>query len=96
MVPKNDNILIGLAVSLILPAIAYFLLLQLQSMIVEASGRPISFEPRTLALIAICLNVLPLNFFRRVYRNRSLRGLATGTMILAMGWFFYFGRDLLG
>jgi len=96
MVPKNDNILIGLAVSLILPAIAYFLLLQLQSMIVEASGRPISFELRTLALIAICLNVIPLNFFRRVYRNRSLRGLATGTMVLAMGWFFYFGRDLLG
>ena len=95
MVPKNDNILIGLAVSLILPAISYFLLLQLQSMIVEASGRPISFEPRTLALVAICLNVLPLNIFRRVYLNRSLRGLATGTMILAMGWFFYFGRDLL-
>lgn len=95
MVPKNDNLLVGLAVALILPVVAYFLMLQLQGMIVEASGRPISFEPRTLALVAICLNVLPLNVLRRTYRNRSLRGLATGTMILAMAWFFYFGRDLL-
>lgn len=95
MVPKNDNLLIGLAVSLVVPIIIYFLLLQLQGMIAEGAGRSISFEPRTLALIAICLNVIPLNYFRKVYRHRSLRGLATGTMVLAMAWFFYFGRDLL-
>lgn len=95
MVPRNDNILIGLAVSLIVPFIAYFLLLQAQDFIASSAGRPIIFEQRTLALIAICLNVMPLNFFRKVYRNKSLRGLATGTMILALGWFFWFGRDLL-
>ncbi len=96
MVPKNDNLLTGLVVSLIIPVLSYFLLLQLQSMISEGSGKAISFELRTVALIAICLNVMPLNYFRKTYRNRSLRGLATGTMILAMAWFFYFGQDLLG
>lgn len=96
MVPKNDHLLTGIVVSLIIPTLAYFLLLQLQGMISEGSGRAISFELRTIALIAICLNVMPLNYFRKTYRNRSLRGLATGTMILAMAWFFYFGRDLLG
>lgn len=95
MVPRNDNILIGLAVSLIIPFIAYFLLLQVQGFIASSAGRPIMFEQRTLALIAICLNVMPLNYFRKVYRNRSLRGLATGTMILALCWFFWFGRSLL-
>lgn len=95
MVPRNDNILIGLAVSLIIPAIAYVLLQQLQGMIASSAGRPIAFEQRTLALIAICLNVMPLNFFRKTYRNRSLRGLATGTMLLALVWFFWFGRGLL-
>jgi hypothetical protein len=95
MVPKNDNLLIGLAVALVIPAIAYFMLLQLQGMIAEGSGRAIAFEQRTLALVAICLNVIPLNYFRKVYRHRSLRGLATGTMVLATAWFFYFGRDLL-
>jgi hypothetical protein len=48
-----------------------------------------------LALMAICINVLPMNYFRRSYRSRSLRGLVTGTMVLALAWFFYFGRDLL-
>ncbi|MCX8210292.1 MAG: hypothetical protein OTI34_04560 [Lewinella sp.] len=96
MVPKNDRLWVGLVVSLIIPAIAYFLLIQLQNMIGEGSGQDISFELRTVALVAICLNVMPLNFFRKTYRNQSLRGVATGTMILAMAWFFYFGRDLLG
>ncbi|TXF86715.1 hypothetical protein FUA23_19230 [Neolewinella aurantiaca] len=96
MVPKNDHLWVGLVVSIIIPAIAYVLLLQLQAMIGEGAGKAISFELRTVALIAICLNVMPLNYFRKTYRNRSLRGLATGTMILAMAWFFYFGRDLLG
>jgi hypothetical protein len=96
MVPKNDRLWVGLIVSLIIPVIAYFLLIQLQEMIGEGSGKAISFELRTVALIAICLNVIPLNYFHKTYRNRGLRGLATGTMILAMAWFFYFGRDLLG
>lgn len=95
MVPRNDNILIGLAASLIVPAISYFLLLQIEGSLSESAGKPIIFEQRTLALVAICLNVIPLNYFRRVYRNRSLRGLATGTMILALVWFFWFGRALL-
>lgn len=95
MVPRNDNILIGLAVALLLPAFSYFLLIQLQGMIASSAGKPIAFEQRTLALIAICLNIIPLNYFRKVYRNRSIRGLATGTMLLALLWFFWFGRALL-
>jgi len=64
-------------------------------MIGEGSGQDISFELRTVALVAICLNVMPLNFFRKTYRNQSLRGVATGTMILAMAWFFTSGETFL-
>jgi len=95
MVPRNDNLLVGLAVSFIVPAIAYVLIGQLMGMISGSAGRDVVFKPRTIALIAICLNVMPLNYFRKVYRNRSLRGLATGTMVLALAWFFYYGRALL-
>ena len=96
MVPRNDNLLIGLAVSLIIPVIAYYLLGQLQVMISNGAQASFAFKERTVALIAICLNVLPLNYFRKTYRNRSIRGLATGTMVLAFVWFFYYGRALLG
>ena len=95
MVPRNDHLWIGLAVSLVVSGIAFFLLLQLGGLFSSTEGRAITFRPRTLALIAICLNILPMNVFRRTYRTRSLKGLIIGVMILAAAWFFYFGRDLL-
>ena len=55
----------------------------------------LNFKPRTLALMAVCINVLPMNYFRRRYHNRSLRGLVIGTVLLAGVWFVYFGRELL-
>jgi len=95
VISKYDNILVGLLVSLAIPFIAYGLLLQAGDWMSNAAERSITFQPRSIALVAICLNVLPMNYFRRAYHNKSLRGLIIGTMGLAMVWFFYFGRALL-
>lgn len=95
MVPRNDHLWLGLAVSVFLSGVAYFLLLQVGDFFSATEGRAISFRPRTLALIAICLNILPMNVFRRTYRSRALKGLVIGVMIMSAIWFFYFGRDLL-
>lgn len=92
MIPRNDHFLIGLGVSLVVTFIGYFLLLQIDGLI--AQGQTI-FRPRTLALAAICINVLPMNVFRRTYRTRSMKGLLIGVMGLAAVWFFYYGRALL-
>lgn len=95
MISKYDNLLVGLAVSLVVTFVAYALLLQAQDFISAQAGRTISFQDRSVALLSICLNVLPMNYFRRRYHYKSLRGLVIGTMLLAGAWFFYFGRDLL-
>ncbi len=95
MISKYDKILVGLLAALVIPFIAYALLLQAGDWLGNAAERSITFEPRTIALVAICLNVLPMNYFRRAYHNKSLRGLVIGTMGLALAWFVYFGRDLL-
>ncbi len=95
MIPRNDHLWIGLAVSFFVTLVSYFLLLQLGDWFSAGAGREISFRPRTLALIAICINVLPMNVFRRTYRHRALKGLIIGVMVLAAGWFFYYGRELL-
>ncbi|PPK88839.1 hypothetical protein CLV84_1812 [Neolewinella xylanilytica] len=95
MVPRNDHLWIGLAVSFFLSFVSYALFLQLGEWFTASAGRAISFRPRTLALIAICLNILPMNVFRRTYRTKSLKGLVIGVMIMAAVWFFYFGRELL-
>ena len=94
MLPKNDHLLLGLLVGLVLPVVAYALLLQLGDYFSNAAGRPVYFKARTLALVALCLNIIPMNVFRRSYRNRSLRGLVTATVALAVVWFFWYGRGL--
>lgn len=96
MISKYDHLLLGLAVSVIVAFVAYALLLQAQDLIATQMGRPFTFQERSVALLAICLNVLPMNYFRRRYHHKSLRGLVIGTMLLAGAWFFYFGRELLG
>jgi hypothetical protein len=95
MVPRNDHLWIGLAVSFVVTALAYFLFVQLEAYFSLPANGGVTFRPRTLALLAICLNVLPMNVFRRTYRTRSMKGLMIGVMVLAAAWFFYYGRELL-
>ncbi len=95
MIPRNDHLWIGLAVSIFVTVIAYALFLQLGDYFSAGTGRSVAFRPRTLALLAICLNVLPMNVLRRTYRTRSMKGLMIGVMVMAAAWFFYFGRELL-
>ena len=95
MIPRNDHFWIGLAVSLVVSALSYFLLTQLEQWFSAGAGRSITFRPRTLALLAICINVLPMNVFRRTYRTRAMKGLMIGVMVLAATWVYVYGLDLL-
>ncbi|MEL7161044.1 MAG: hypothetical protein AAFN92_09815, partial [Bacteroidota bacterium] len=83
MVSRYDHQLTGLITALLLAGIAYALLQQANDWVSDSAGKGEIFTQRTVALIAICLNVLPMNYFRKRYRNRSLRGLVMGTMLLA-------------
>ena len=95
MISKYDKIIVGFAVSLVVAFVVYALLLQAQDLVGDQVGRVITFNERTIALMAICLNVIPMNYFRRKYHNQSLRGLVIGTMVLAGMWFYRYGQDLL-
>ena len=95
MLSKYDNILVGMLTAIVISVVAYALLLTAEEYARESINAALNFKPRTLALLAICINVLPMNYFRRRYHNKSLRGLVIGTVLLAGVWFVYFGRDLL-
>ena len=92
---RYDHLLIGLATAWLVAGVAYALLLYTEDYLSTAYDQVFNFRTRSLALIAICLNVVPMNYFRKRYRNRSLRGLVIGTFLLAVVWFIYFGQDLL-
>lgn len=65
-----------------------------QGWIDEASSSIGSRRFRTICLIAICLNIFPMQIFQRRRESNSIRGLAIATVLLAGIWVFYFYDSL--
>ncbi|NJO86946.1 MAG: hypothetical protein HC821_02590 [Lewinella sp.] len=94
MRPKYDYLLLGLLLGLLLPALAFFVVQAANGWLAAGLQKDFTFKERTVALIAVCCNLLPLGYFRRRFYNAALRGLVMTTMMLALCWFFYYGRSI--
>lgn len=99
MIFDKDNIWIGLGIGLLIPFVGYALLLllyeQLESVGVGSStGFSPDFRQRTIAVIAICLNVFPVNRFRRRRMTDSMRGVVFATTAYVLLWVVYFANSL--
>lgn len=93
----QNKLWIGLLIGLLLPFVGYALLLtvydQLDAMGWTSSiGFSANFRVRTLGVIAICLNLIPLNIFQRRRFGETMRGIALMTVLYAIGWVLYFGN----
>lgn len=95
MISKYDKIIVGIATAVVVAFVAYGLLIQAEEWLIGAYPSFTSFNERSIALMAIVFNILPMNYFQRRYYNKSLRGLVIGTMILAGAWFYVYGQDIL-
>ncbi len=99
---RNDrgNIWIGLFTGLVLPLAGYALIwLILQSLeplgLVSSEGFAPNFRERTAAVLAICLNLIPFNRWQQQRKMQSVRGVAVMTVLYALGWMIFFGRQIL-
>lgn len=93
----QNKLWIGLLIGLLVPFVGYALLLtiydQLDAMGWTSSiGFSANFRVRTLGVIAICLNLIPLNLFQRRRFGEAVRGIAVMTVIYAIAWVIYFGN----
>jgi hypothetical protein len=50
---------------------------------------------RTLSMIAICANLVPVQLYQRLRANEIVRGLSITTVGMAMIWLFTFAKDIL-
>jgi hypothetical protein len=96
---KRNNIIIGLLLGLVLPGLLFMILYQLFNLMEQggaASGRGLSanFRERTLAIVAIALNLLLLNQFQKRRWDKALRGVVVATGLLAIGWVVCYGLQL--
>ena len=90
---------IGLVLGLVIPFVGYALLLTLFEQLDAAgflSGEGFSqnFRQRTIAIVALCLNVFPFNYFYKKRQLNTMRGIAVVTVLYGIAWVVYFGKEL--
>jgi hypothetical protein len=97
----NRNLLItGIVVGVLLPLTTFMLLYQVFTLLeikgaASSSGLSPDFRERTLAILAIAINLIPLNIYRRKRWELAIRGVVIATYVLAVSWVIYFGPGLL-
>ncbi len=96
---QRDEIWVGLLYGLLLPTTGFLLLYNLFSLLEikgAASGAGFSenFRERTLAIVAIALNLFILSRFRKLRWERAMRGVVISTALLALAWLLLYGVKL--
>ncbi len=99
MILTKDSIPIGFILGLMLPFIGYALLLELYdqleaNLIISDIGLSETFRKRTIALIAICFNLIPFNLFNQRRLHNSMRGIIFPTVVYVMTWLVYFSSSI--
>ena len=96
---EKNSILVGIIAGLVIPFVGYAVLLmifeQLESIgIMSQKGMAPNFRNRTALLIAICLNLLPMQFYRKKIFFQSMRGIVFATIAAVGLWMYLFAGSL--
>ena len=97
---RNPTLLTGLLYGLFLPMAGFSLLyfgygaLEQAGIVSEIGFSPF-FRERTSAVVAICLNLIPLNLFMKRRATPAMRGTVLATVVYVIFWVIYFGRYTL-
>ena len=97
---QKNYILHGLIIGLLLPAVLFVMLYQVFELLelrglASGEGLSESFRIRTLALIAIAANILPMQAYRKRRFEAAMRGIVIAVGVYALAWVLYFGPSLM-
>ncbi len=95
---QHDKFWIGGLIGLVIPFVGYaiiLIILEQLSGIDSLSNLNFDFRTRTLGLLAIALNIIPIRFFTKKRANEGIRGIVVISMIYAAAWLFQFGSKFL-
>jgi hypothetical protein len=100
IMPQKNAIWVGLLLGLLVPFVAYALLLTIfeqleMTGIVSRDGLSPQFRERTLSVVAIGLNVFIFNYYaRRRFFVNTMRGMVIATVICVGVWAAIFWKNL--
>lgn len=97
---NRDAIWVGVVVGLLVPFVGYAVLLMIYEALenlgwASSAGFLGNFRERTIALVAVSLNIIPMNMFMARRNGNSMRGVLVVTMVYAIIWFLYFRDTIL-
>lgn len=92
---NQNKIWAGLLFGLLLPAVGSVLIFQIFKFLAVlggASGEGFTpnFRERTSVVIAIALNMIPMNIYRKRRWELSMRGVMIATLLLAFVWILHY------
>lgn len=92
---NKDKVWIGLIIGFVVPFVAYGLLLfgydQLDNLeITDPVGMGDNYRQRTVGLLAIAANIIPINIFKRRYEINKMRGIMMATMVYVVLWLYMY------
>lgn len=96
---NRNTVLAGILFGVVLPIIGFSLLFNLFTLlegagVASTEGFAPNFRERTLAIIALALNLIPLQIYRRRRWEDAMRGVVIATGVLAFIWLFFYGLKL--
>ncbi len=100
MFSKYNHIITGIFAGIIVPFVSYAILLMIydqldQYEILNSTGMAPNFRERTIGLIAIVLNLIPLHLFNRRNWQEAMRGVVFPTLAYVGIWMYLYGMELL-
>lgn len=94
---KRNTLLAGIIQGIVFPALFFFLLLELNQLLIEHYfGRPPGLSERFLAILAIASNLIPLTLANRSQSAKTMRGIMTSTLVLTAFVVVYYWQDFKG
>lgn len=97
----KNSIWVGLIAGIVIPFVGYAVFLSVfdglqEAEIIRDPGEISAyFRQRTSGILALALNLIPLNMFKNRRFDNSIRGLVIPTVAYAGYWVYYFGKYVL-
>lgn len=97
---RKDKFINGLVFGILLPILGFVFFFQIFSIfdalnVASTEGLSLNFRERTLAIVALGLNIIPLRIFAARRSNHAIRGLVITTFLWAALWFYKYGMAMM-
>ena len=92
----RDQLWWGLLIGIVVPFVSYAIILmvydQLDAWEITSGGMGNAYRARTVGLMAIASNIVPMNIFKKKLQDDNMRGIVLTTLIYVAVWVYLYAK----